>query len=252
MGGLTMSRKCFKLVCVAVVVAVFAGVGGAVQATVIEADYSTSTINAYNGDVSATDLVNAGRASLASVSDAPNGPYPGYGFSITGVNDGSGLANSANSVWYHPGTNLTFTLNTNPATGGSSTGYDITNVGVFAGWTDFAPFSDQTWDLQVTTTTNPVFTTLRSVNYVPYPDDSNTSATSSKVVLTDSTGKIATGVTAVQFVLYEPTLSGSTKYGTVYKEFDVYGTTTVPEPSTLVLLAAGLVGLLAYAWRKQK
>jgi len=26
----------------------------------------------------------------------------------------------------------------------------------------------------------------------------------------------------------------------------------VPEPSTLVLLAAGLLGLLAYAWRKRK
>ena len=26
----------------------------------------------------------------------------------------------------------------------------------------------------------------------------------------------------------------------------------VPEPSTLVLLASGLVGLLAYAWRKRK
>ena len=26
----------------------------------------------------------------------------------------------------------------------------------------------------------------------------------------------------------------------------------VPEPSTLALLAAGLVGLLAYAWRKRK
>jgi hypothetical protein len=27
---------------------------------------------------------------------------------------------------------------------------------------------------------------------------------------------------------------------------------TVPEPSALVLLAAGLIGLLAYAWRKRK
>ena len=27
---------------------------------------------------------------------------------------------------------------------------------------------------------------------------------------------------------------------------------TVPEPSTLLLAASGLIGLLAYAWRKQK
>jgi len=30
------------------------------------------------------------------------------------------------------------------------------------------------------------------------------------------------------------------------------GLTVVPEPGTLVLLAAGLLGLLAYAWRKRK
>jgi hypothetical protein len=29
-------------------------------------------------------------------------------------------------------------------------------------------------------------------------------------------------------------------------------TTQTPEPSTLALLATGLVGLLAYAWRKRK
>jgi hypothetical protein len=28
--------------------------------------------------------------------------------------------------------------------------------------------------------------------------------------------------------------------------------TVVPEPGTLALLAAGLMGLLAYAWRKRK
>ena len=35
-------------------------------------------------------------------------------------------------------------------------------------------------------------------------------------------------------------------------EFAMAGTVTVPEPSTIVLLVTGLVGLLAYAWRKRK
>jgi hypothetical protein len=40
------------------------------------------------------------------------------------------------------------------------------------------------------------------------------------------------------------TISNHTLMGT--------GTTLVPEPGTLALLASGLVGLLAYAWRKRK
>ena len=34
--------------------------------------------------------------------------------------------------------------------------------------------------------------------------------------------------------------------------FDGIQATQSPEPSTLILLVAGLVGLLAYAWRKRK
>jgi hypothetical protein len=34
--------------------------------------------------------------------------------------------------------------------------------------------------------------------------------------------------------------------------FGLHGTLGVPEPGTLVLVATGLFGLLAYAWRKQK
>ncbi|MBU4273117.1 MAG: PEP-CTERM sorting domain-containing protein [Planctomycetes bacterium] len=33
---------------------------------------------------------------------------------------------------------------------------------------------------------------------------------------------------------------------------DNFKLTVIPEPSTLALLATGLIGLLCYAWRKRK
>jgi len=49
-----------------------------------------------------------------------------------------------------------------------------------------------------------------------------------------------------KFNAYNPVTFGNTN---IVGTFRVDG---VPEPSTLVLLAAGLVGLLAYAWRKRR
>ena len=33
--------------------------------------------------------------------------------------------------------------------------------------------------------------------------------------------------------------------------FSGYAVTTAPEPATIVMLAVGLIGLLAYAWRRR-
>ena len=41
-------------------------------------------------------------------------------------------------------------------------------------------------------------------------------------------------------------------YNAVFNGLQIVETGTVPEPGTIILLATGLLGLLAYAWRKRK
>ena len=47
-------------------------------------------------------------------------------------------------------------------------------------------------------------------------------------------------------------IAGTLFNGTTYQAFALLAPLSVPEPLTLLLAAAGLVGLLAYAWRKHK
>ncbi|MBU4271654.1 MAG: PEP-CTERM sorting domain-containing protein [Planctomycetes bacterium] len=47
-------------------------------------------------------------------------------------------------------------------------------------------------------------------------------------------------------------LAGSYEAGAALVNFDSVTVTVIPEPSTLALLATGLLGLLCYAWRKRK
>jgi len=47
-------------------------------------------------------------------------------------------------------------------------------------------------------------------------------------------------------------LSDNTENGANGSGADYLRVTSIPEPSTVMLFVSGLVGLLAYAWRKRK
>jgi hypothetical protein len=64
------------------------------------------------------------------------------------------------------------------------------------------------------------------------------------VSISDASGSLGT----YQYLVF--VISPNTG-GTFYGEIDVQAA-AVPEPSTLALLAGGLLGLIAYAWRKRK
>ena len=203
-------------------------------AAVIEADSASQTIN-YNAVISATDLINVGQASLASVSQEGNL----LGGSLDGSHDGIGQNGSsvANTAFINDPITLTYTLNTTVGTGGSATGYTITAVDVVVGWWSGSAFSQQNWSVAVATVANPtVFATqLATVAYSPYSGGADTYGYT-HVRLTDSTGALASGIGAVQFAF-----GGGLA---VVSEIDVTGLTTpVPEPAALTLLLAGLLGV---------
>jgi hypothetical protein len=224
---------------VAIVVAIVLTQGTSAWAEIVVTPESSTTTD-YTSLISATDLINSGQTSFASASLAGGL----NGGSLAGSHDGIGGAVMSSSAWaYTPPATFEYYLNTNASTGGSASGYDITSVDLFAGWDSYASFGNQSWSLAVATLANPTWTTVGPVtNCQPFTTSDVYGFT--HVKLADSTGVIATGVWAVQIVTYS-------NY-TIVNEIDVAGSATVPEPGTLALLATGLIGLLAYAWRKRR
>ena len=90
------------------------------------------------------------------------------------------------------------------------------------------------------------------------------SSTANPAVFTRATSTTAAGATSANYALWEGQTSSTLKVTLVGKKTGETGGTSgnvglagiqivqVPEPSTVVLLGMGVLGLLAYAWRKRK
>ena len=218
--------------------------GTAVRGDIIQADQSGTVQNAFDGNISTTDLIQATSATL--LGNVAGTGTPGFGFA--GSNDGTSAHTNGLTYWggdNAAGQSLTYTLT------GSATGYDITSVNSIYGWHDVRyRHAAQQWTLSVTTVTNANFTDVHTVVYRPFADLDPLQG-STQVTLTDDTGTIATGVTALRFNLlpYGPdTQTGYTGEIGVIREFDVFGAASaanvaaVPEPSTLAVIGIGLAG----------
>ncbi len=247
-ANLSSSRAGWVLALAGAVVG--ASASASTAAVVDTTNVSTSSETAFDGAISATDLINAGQATLATTANSNGGSF---GFSTAGINNGSAGANGANSAFFYTGNSAanggfpetsTFGLNTTL----SPLGYTITNVNVFAGYSGQAGLGNQVFQLLYSTAAAPAtFVSLGTFTYTP---DATAGVESTEQLLSSSSGPIATGVAAVQFVFQDPTavqaITGGGNAGTVIREADVIGTptTAVPEPASAALAGAAAAGLL--------
>lgn len=177
------------------------------------------------------NLIRAGQSSLGSVT-VSHGPSISPTFTTAGLNDGSAAGN-ANYTYYavddSTGGNLpvtiTFSLNTNSATGGFPSGYAINGIQALSGWSD-SNLANQSFQLLFSLNGGPF------ISYGIFSSQTNTTSlnngnNSILQTLTGGEGPMAGSVTGVQFIFSDPGGSQAGSGGTLIRELQVFGTPIV-------------------------
>jgi len=156
----------------------------------------------------------------------------------------------ANAIW--GGASITIAFDTSV----NKKGYDITGIQSYAGWdTGANGRSNQGYQIDITFVGGKTATLLAKqswantdpVSYWTQVVIANESGTG---VLSNGSGVVATGVESVTF---SNTDDAAAVGPVAYREFQIIGAaTTIPEPNTIMMVVTGMIGLLAYAWRKRK
>lgn len=192
--------------------------------------------------ISTTDLL---QTSLSSATRSGSGDAyfyredSGYNVDLSRLYDGQfGTAGTYSNYTVMPNNvTLTFTFNTSVNTNG----YNLTGIRTFASWDDGR--DGQAYTVQYATVSAP--TTWVSLGQVLNFNAANSNTASTMVAITDGSGTLASNVAGLRFVF-----AGYENSGTAYREFDVFGTAAIPEPSTYAALL-GALALGAAAWRRR-
>ncbi len=188
--------------------------------------------------VSSTDLLQTHATLTTATGISSTEGTDGTGAALTDGTVGPSYlaADYINAVAIHTGAELIYTFDR----GENGAGYDITQIDTYSGWKDSGR-NNQQYNVSYSTVLNPDFyISLATVDY-----QTGTLATS--VSLTDAAGGLlAENVARLKFDF--PT----TENGYVgYREFDVFGTSSIPEPSALAMLLAA-IGLLGCMRRRRQ
>lgn len=215
-----------KLAVVLLATAVFMGLGGAgAQATI----YPSPT----------DDLALASNGGVASASGVWSADY----FPVKAI-DGNRSGNGADGSINHTTQNWDPWLQVQLPTASAISSVIVFNrTDALASYDALDPFRVEVFngtDLQWTSGSTALFTPDITIGTYPVEH-----ARAGSPVVEGQTFTVPAGVTGD---IVKVTMISGWSYLHL-AEVEVYG---VPEPSTLVLLASGLIGLLAYAWRKRR
>jgi len=191
---------------------------GILLVTGVEAAVSIATDSGGTYTASTTDLLQTQVASVDKV-----GSQTGE---VTFLTDGSIGGTDTNAWRANADDAVTYTLDISTNT----LGYDITNITTYAQWTSR---SNQGYTVSVSLVGSADFTTLATVSE-EFPGGPFT-----QVIVTDDSGVLATGVDAIRFEAADLGLNWNG-----YREFDVSGAATIPEPSVALVSGLGCLLLL--------
>jgi hypothetical protein len=185
--------------------------------------------------VSTSDLLQTQLASTTNnitLNGAENSTWSG-GATVVSLTDGlfPTSPNSSTGSLAISGGNVVYELNTTVNT----FGYDISSIGIFSGWND-----DGRDGINVTVSYATVAAPLTFVDITTATqDDGSARFENANINETVSPNVLASGVKSIRFTFNSPENAGAG-----YKELDVIGVATVPEPSTALLGGLGILALM--------
>nr|MCU0781325.1 hypothetical protein [Akkermansiaceae bacterium] len=226
--------KAIRLLALALVTAAPATLPAAIQ---IAGQSATVAFSAtpWAGQISASDLINAGQATLAGAAvTATHGGFPG-----SGINDG------ATQDFTAPGGNTFFQYDTHfPAAAtyqlnlaSAPNGYTIHSIRSFMGWATVSQFqANQTYTVEVSVVGSSGYRPLAHVSYKPFSGSGGNYETM-VTVSEDTSGVLAEHVDAVRFLFADPGNAGTAPQGTLVREIDVEGSPTATAPPPVAVQA---------------